>query len=189
MVTSTHKPYIALALGDVMRGTAQKTQATETASDESTGFSAALNSALGDGVERFYVDGTPEGQKSGGVTENGQGSAASTDSSTEAAGIGDAPDRLPLIGSDTRNRKYTDYADPTPMIQEELKKLGVSADGLQFQRWDDEIANWGGHYTNHLLRVTAGGRTEDFSIELALRSPRVAAVEIRNLMNGGVQVS
>lgn len=187
MVTSTHKPYIAQALGDVMRGTAQKSQATQTTGDESTGFGAALSSALGEGVERFYVDGTPEGQKTGGVTENGQ--AASTASATEAFGLGDTSDRLPLIPSDTQNRKYTDYADPTPMIQAELKKLGVSADGLQFQRWDDEIANWGGHYTNHLLRVTAMGRQEDFSIELALRSPRVAAVEIANLMNGGVKAS
>jgi hypothetical protein len=60
-----------------------------------------------------------------------------------------------------------------------LGRLGVDAAALKFERFDDVVRNWGGAYTNRLLRVDAGGgRIEDYSIDLALRSPRVTAVEI-----------
>lgn len=86
-------------------------------------------------------------------------------------------ERLPTLASN--DLSYRDYEDPTPLVLNELRSLGVDASTLRFERYDDAIRNWGGSYTNRLLRVDAGGgRIQDYSIDLALRSPRVTAVEI-----------
>jgi hypothetical protein len=86
-------------------------------------------------------------------------------------------ERLPPLASS--DLSYNDYQDPTPLVVAELGRLGVDAAALKFERFDDVVRNWGGAYTNRLLRVDAGGgRIEDYSIDLALRSPRVTAVEI-----------
>lgn len=183
MLTSTHKPYIAQALGDVMRAGLKKPENIENKEAGTKGFDAALAAATDAPVERFFVDGTPESR---------QKAAAATEfrpqfSQAEAEGP-DVNDRLPTIRSDTQNRRFTDFEDPTPKVIAEMEKLGVSASGVRFERWDEIVANWGGSYTNHYLQVNTGGRTENFAIELALRSPKVTAVEIMNLM-GRTQIS
>ena len=187
MVTPTDRPYVPMALGDVMRMGARNPQTTDSTPETVGRFNTEIAQALARPVERFYVDGTPERQNPGGAAENGQNPSRNPGATTAALALTNGIDQLPLIPSDTQNRKFTDYEDPTPLVRDELRKLGISPDGLQFERWDDEIANWGGHFTNHLLRVNTGGRAEDFSIELALRSPRVTAVEIANLIQGGLR--
>lgn len=183
MLTSTHKPYIAQALGDVMRAGLKKPENTQNKEPGGTSFDAALSEAAGAPVERFFVDGTPESrQKPVATAESRQQPAQSEAAETTVTQGPDEYDRLPTIRSDTQNRRFTDYADPTPMVMAEMEKMGVSAAGVRFERWDEVVANWGGSYTNHYLRVDAGGRSENFSIELALRSPKVTAVEIMNLM-------
>lgn len=187
MVTSTHKPYIAQALGDVMRAALKKTETTENPQKEAGSFDQALSAAKGTPVERFFVDGTPESrQKSAAVTESGH-PVAQRESAAQPVTYGpDQYDRLPTIRSDTQNRHFSAFEDPTPQVIAEMEKMGVSAAGIRFERWDEVVANWGGNYTNHYLKVDAGGRTENFSIELALRSPKVTAVEIMNMMGRAV---
>ncbi len=92
-------------------------------------------------------------------------------------------ERLPLLGSSTLS--YKDYENPIPYIVDELKKIGVDTSSLNFELHDDVVQNVGGNYVNRLIRVDAGGgRKEDYSVELALRSPWVTATEIQNLMKG-----
>jgi hypothetical protein len=183
MVTSSHKPYIALALGDCMRAALKKAELPDTKGESSGEFTAALNDAVGHQPERFFVDGTPEGRQDSATSRSARQDVATPRAAAQVVTFGpDINDRLPTIPSDKQNRRFTDYADPTPLVIAELEKFGISASGIQFERWDDVVANWGGNYTNHLLRVSVGGRVEDYSIELALRSPKVTAVEIMRQM-------
>ncbi len=87
---------------------------------------------------------------------------------------------MPTIPSN--DLSVADFEDPVPLVSEELRKLGVDPAIIRFQVADDVINNPGGRYTNHLLQVEAGGQRQDYSVELALRSPRITAVEIVRLL-------
>ncbi len=183
MVTSTHKPYIAQALGDVMRASLKKPETVESTKTQSGSFDSALSEATAAPVERFFVDGTPESRQIIAPPADSRQQAVQREALEMPITVGpDQFDRPPTIRSDTQNRHFSALEDPTPKVIAEMEKMGVSAAGVRFERWDEVVANWGGNYTNHLLKVDAGGRSENFSIELALRSPKVAAVEIMNLM-------
>lgn len=211
MVTATNKGYIALSLGDVMKAGLKNPETAQNTDKKDVSFNEQLNNAFVE-PERFWVDGTPASrQESGTATNSGQiaGAASNTLSASASLPPGafmsqaglityqtaadvapNTMDRLPSIGADTANRKFTDYEDPTPKVQSELQKLGIDPSGMKFQRWDDEISNWGGHYTNHSLRVDLGnGVSEDFSIEWTLRNPSVTANEIARLLKSGGRVS
>jgi len=183
MVTSTHKPYIAQALGDVMRASSKKPEPLENTKAQSDSFDSALSEATAATVERFFVDGTPESRQNIAPPAEFRQQAVQREALEMPLTQGpDQFDRTPTIRSDVQNRHFSAFEDPTPKVIAEMEKMGVSAAGVRFERWDEVVANWGGNYTNHLLKVDAGGRSENFSIELALRSPKVAAVEIMNLM-------
>jgi hypothetical protein len=93
-------------------------------------------------------------------------------------------ERMPTIPSN--DLSVADYEDPIPLVSAELRKLGFDPSGIRFSLADDVISNPGGRYTNHLLQVEANGRREDYSVDLALRSPRITAVEILSLL--GIRV-
>jgi len=92
-----------------------------------------------------------------------------------------------LIPLPSSTLSYRDYEDPVPAVREELRKLGVDSTAIRFERYDDEINNPGGRYTNRLLRVEVNGKSEDFSVELTLRNPRITAVEIGRLLGVRLQ--
>ncbi len=171
--------YIPFSLGDVMTGRVPRSAAAGQASP----VQAAQNTAVPDEpVDVVAISSVPDSSLSQppppetppvatGPSGRPLVSAASLrqpDSSGE---------RLPTLASN--DLSYLDYEDPAPLVLNELRNLGVDASTLRFDRYDDLIRNWGGTYTNRLLRVDAGGgRIQDYSIDLALRSPRVTAVEI-----------
>lgn len=151
--------YIPLALGDAMAG--RVTRPAEAAAESFGSQVQAAVNALPD---------PPPGATAGrGIV------TAAILRRPDATG-----DRMPTIASN--DLSVSDYEDPVPLISEELRKLGVDPSGIRFQFADDVVSNAGGRYTNHLLQVDAGGRRQDYSVELALRSPRVTAVEIVRLL-------
>lgn len=171
--------YIPFSLGDVMTGRVPKSAAAGQASPTQTEQSTAVSPAPVDVVvisSQAASSQAPPPQPAAPSVEVGPAgrplvSAASL-RQPDVTG-----ERLPTLASN--DLSYLDYEDPTPLVLNELRNLGVDASALRFDRYDDTIRNWGGSYTNRLLRVDAGGgRIQDYSIDLALRSPRVTAVEI-----------
>ena len=111
-------------------------------------------------------------------------------SSDTQPAAGTEPDRLPTIASDTQNRTFNDYENPIPQVVNILREMGIDASGMKMERWDEVVANWGGHYTNHYIRVEIGnGINENFSLEYTIRNPKITAVEIARLLRGGPVIS
>ena len=75
-------------------------------------------------------------------------------------------------------------ADPTPidMLTAALNKAGVDTKGMKLsERWD-YVAYPGGGYTNHLITVESGGKSEQIMANLMMMDPRVAVVDIQHMM-------
>ncbi|MEP7364066.1 MAG: hypothetical protein ABI972_12490 [Acidobacteriota bacterium] len=82
--------------------------------------------------------------------------------------------------------------DAISMVKDRLDKMGINSSGIQFEYWNDDINNVGGHRTFHYLSADLGnGVKENFSLEWTLYNPNVTAVEIARLMKmgGGSSVS
>lgn len=76
--------------------------------------------------------------------------------------------------------------DAISMVQDRLSKMGISTAGIQFEYWNDDINNIGGHRTFHYLSADLGnGVKENFSLEWTLYNPDVTAVEIARLLRTG----
>lgn len=81
-------------------------------------------------------------------------------------------------------RESTDTRHPSVIaLHDALQAAGIPTTGLQFEYTDQLVGYPGGAYQNRLITVTfPGGVRENFGADLVMRNPRVAAVEIQNLL-------
>jgi len=60
-----------------------------------------------------------------------------------------------------------------------LTALGMSTAGLNISYSEEAVGYPGGSYMNRQIRVTSGGKTEQFSADLTERNPLVTAYEMQ----------
>ena len=63
-----------------------------------------------------------------------------------------------------------------------LASLGMSTAGLNISYSEDAVGYPGGSYMNRQIKVTSGGKTEQFSAELTERNPLVTAYEMQRYL-------
>ena len=73
---------------------------------------------------------------------------------------------------------------PVDVLTAALTQAGVDTRGMQFQEHTDVVTYPGGSYTNHLITMTAGGKTQDYMADLMMINPHVTVVEIQQLLAG-----
>jgi hypothetical protein len=63
-----------------------------------------------------------------------------------------------------------------------MSALGMSRSGLSISYSEEAVGYPGGSYMNRQIKVTSGGRTEQFSAELTERNPMVTAYEMQRYL-------
>lgn len=63
-----------------------------------------------------------------------------------------------------------------------LAALGMSTAGLNISYSEEAVGYPGGSYMNRQIKVTSGGKTEQFSAELTERNPLVTAYEMQRYL-------
>ncbi|MBI2688697.1 MAG: hypothetical protein HYX27_20540 [Acidobacteria bacterium] len=70
-----------------------------------------------------------------------------------------------------------------------MSALGMSTSGMSISYSEEVVGYPGGSYTNKLINVTSGGKTEHFSAELTSKNPFVTAYEMQRYFGAASQVS
>jgi hypothetical protein len=187
--------YIAIPLGDLMRGTFDKSAAAGQAASqqkESKGTSephargAAFDAELRKELASA-VGSAPESISFQEVTPATGGRSSPTRQFIVTI---DAPPSGPfqplMPGNNFRAIEMTPDAkdfnyDPIALTKDRLLKLGVDPALFQFSRWEDVINNVGGSRTFQYMRVILpNGMVSDHAVEWTLQNPNVTAVELQS---------
>lgn len=70
-----------------------------------------------------------------------------------------------------------------------MSALGMSTSGLSISYSEEAVGYPGGSYMNRQIKVTAGGKTEQFSAELTDRNPMVTAYELQRYFGVAANVN
>jgi hypothetical protein len=112
--------------------------------------------------------------------------AATTGASSAPAGTASAsgaPNSKQAATAKSADSDPTPSANPVDTLTAALQRAGINTNSLSIVAHDDTVSypNSSG-WVNHLITVTAGGRSENIDISLMNINPDVAAMDIKRML-------
>jgi hypothetical protein len=114
---------------------------------------------------------------------SGAATASANSAPAGAASASGAPNSKQAAAAKSADSDLTPPANPVDTLTAALQRAGINTNSLSIVPHDDNVTypNSSG-WVNHLITVTAGGRSENIDIGLMNINPDVAAMDIKRML-------